>query len=384
MIRNIFSDGITEDIITELSRFHELFVIARNSSFSFRNQPITVSEIGQKLGAQYVLEGSVRKSGNRVRISAQLIDAESSNHVWAERFDRNLEDIFAVQDEVVGIITATLVGRVEHAYRDRVIRLPTSNLRAYDWFVQGREHFYNGTSDDNISACELFRKAISIDNDYAAAYALLAETNIRDWITFWNEPLENSYQNAWDNAKKAVSLDQNDSRTQLALGVVSLFSGDHNQAQYHLEKALKLNPSDTRILFYMSRYDVLSGNPEKAVERISEARRHNPFGKYDWGLVPAYYAMHRYAEIIEVMRGIPNPAAIQLCWMAATYAQSGNLDQASQCAEQFVTEVKIKLDSIGEMLPYSWLTFLSERWPIKEKNDRDHFIEGLRKAGIPE
>ena len=379
-----FSDGITEDIITELSRFHDLFVIARNSSFAFKNQSVDIADISQKLGVQYVVEGSVRKSGNRVRITAQLIDASTGSHLWADRYDRELEDIFAVQDEVVKIITATLVGRVGHTHRDRAQQKPTSNLDAYDWFVQGREVFYNGTPDDNKLACGMFEKAISLDPNYAAAYALLAETYIRDWVTFWNEPLEKSYDQAWVNAKKSVTLDDTDSRTHTALGVVYLFSGDRDQAYFHLDRALALNPSDTRALLYLSRYDLLSGNPERAVERVTEARRNNPYGKNDWSLVPAYYAARRYGEAMHVMRAIPNPAPIMLPWMAAVYVQAGDTENAHNAAAKFIAIAKAKLVAVGTPVPRSWLDFITQRFPFKHPHDMEHLLDGLRKAGVPE
>ena len=377
-----FSDGITEDIITELSRFRDLFVIARNSSFVFKNQSVDIADIGQKLGVRYVVEGSVRKSGKRARITAQLIDAATGNHIWGDRFDRELEDIFAVQDEVVRIIASTLVGRVAHAHRDHTQRKPTVNLDAYDWFVQGRELFYNGTPEDNKKACGMFEKAISLDPGYAGAYALLAETYVRDWLTFWNEPLETSYDRAWTNAKKSVTLDDTDSQTHTALGVVCLYSGNFDQAYIHLDKALALNPNDTHALIYMARYDYRTGNSERAIERFTQARRNNPFGKYDFTLVPPYYMAHRYDEAINVMRGIQNPAPMMLCFMAAIYAQAGDIENAHDVAEKFIAMAKEKLASVGTPIPQSWLDFITQRWTFKQREDRDHFLDGLHKAGV--
>ncbi len=379
-----FSDGITEDIITEFSRFHDLFVIARNSSFVFKNQSVDITEVGHKLGVQYVVEGSVRKSGNRVRITAQLINVATGNHIWADRYDRDLEDIFEVQDEVVRIITSTLVGRVAHAHRDLVIQKPTVNLDAYDWLVQGRELFYNGMADDNMKACEMFEKAIALDPDYAAAYALLAESYIRDWVTFWKIPLAVSHDKAWENAKKALKLDDTDSKTHTALGVVNLFAGDSDQAYLHLNKAISLNPGDTHAFIYMSRYETMAGNPEQAIKRVTEARSHNPFGKYDWSYVPAFFVAQRYSEAIEVMRGIQNPAPYMLCWMAALYAQAGETDRANAAITAFIETTSAQLLSVGTPLPASWLEFIAERWRFTQQKDMAHFLDGLRMAGLPE
>ena len=379
-----FSDGITEDIITELSRFHELFVIARNSSFVFKDQSVNVSEIGRKLGVQYVVEGSVRKSGQRARITAQLVDAVTGNHLWADKYDRDLEDIFDVQDEVARTITSTLVGRVGHAHGDRVQKKGTPNLDAYDWFIQGREIFYGGTPEDNEKASGMFEQAIALDPEYAAAYALLSESYIRDWITFWNEPLDKSFDGAWSYANKAITLDDTDSQTHTAFGVTSLFSGELEQARFHLERARALNSSDTRALAYLSRYDVFTGNSERAIERVNEALRYNPYGKYYFFLVPAYYVAHRYADAIQVLSHIKNPAPIMLCWAAAAYAQTGDVKNARDAVKRFMAVAERNLRAAGSPMPASWVEFVAQRFQAKEAEDREHFQDGLRKAGVPE
>ena len=178
-----FSDGISEDIITELSRFHDLFVIARHSSFSFKNQNLEIGDIGRRLGVQYLVEGSIRNSAGRVRITAQLIEVATASHIWADRYDRELEDIFAVQDEVVRTITATLVGKVGLAHRNRAQSKLPSNMHAYDWFVQGRELYSTTTLDDNSKAIVMFEKAVALDPGFAAAYSLLAQTHLRELST---------------------------------------------------------------------------------------------------------------------------------------------------------------------------------------------------------
>lgn len=377
-----FSDGVTEDIITELSRFGDLFVIARNSSFVFKNQSVDIADIGKKLGAQYVVEGSVRKSGNKVRVTAQLIDASTGNHIWADRYDRDLKDVFLVQDEVVRIITSTLVGRVAYAHVGRAKQNPTSNQDAYDWFIQGRELFYNGTAEENSKACAMFEKAVSLDPNYAAAYALLGETYLRDWLTFWNNPPEISCERAWENAKKSLTLDDMDSRTHTALGVVNLFVGDIGQANLHLDRALTLNPGDTHSLVYMSRYEMATGDSMRALDRINEARRNNPFGKYSFSLVPIYYALRRYEEAIQVMRAVQNPSPSMLPWMAAVYSQSGETENARYTLSKFIAITTEKLTASGTPIPESWLGFITDRWRLVHDDTREHFLDGLHKAGI--
>ena len=379
-----FSDGISEDIITELSRFHDFFVIARHSSFSFKNQALDIADIGQQLGVQYLVEGSIRKSAGRVRITAQLIEIATGSHIWADRYDRELEDIFAVQDEVVRTITATLVGKVGLAHRDRAQSKLPSSMDAYDWFVQGRELYSTTTLDDNSKAIVMFEKAVALDSGFAAAYALLAQTHLRDWITFWEEIPEQSYQRVWANARKSMELDDTDSVTQASIGYAYLFKGDHDQANVHLTRALELNPGDTDALIFMARLEMLSGRSELAIERIAEANRYNPFGKYNWSLGTAYYAMRRYDEAKLKLQAIHSPAAIMLIWLAAVSAQAGEIEKARDLAAKFVANAEEKLNLLDAPLPTSWLGFVAERWPFKLQEDMDHLLEGLLKAGVPE
>lgn len=379
-----FSDGISEDIVTELSRFHDLFVIARHSSFSFKNQTLDIADIGKKLGVQYLVEGSIRKSAGRVRITAQLIEVATGSHIWADRYDRELEDIFAVQDEVVRTITSTLVGKVGLAHRDRAQSKLPSSMDAYDWFVQGRELYSTTTLDDNSEAIAMFEKAVALDPSFAAAYALLAQAHLRDWITFWEEIPEQSYQQVWVNARKSMELNDTDSVTQASLGYAYLFEGDHDQAYVHLNRALELNPGDTDALIFMSRFEMLSGKPELAIDRIVQANRHNPFGKYNWSLGTAYYVSRRYDEAKLRLQAIHSPAEIMLVWMAAVHAQLGEIEKARILAAKFVSNAEKKLNSLDAPLPASWLGFVAERWPFKLREDMDHLLEGLRKAGVPE
>ena len=230
----------------------------------------------------------------------------------------------------------------------------------------------------------MFEKAVSLDPGFAAAYALLAQTHLRDWITFWEEMPEQSYKRVWANAKKSIELDDTDSVTQASIGYAYLFKGELDQAYVHLDRALELNPGDTDALIFMSRFEMLSGRPELAIERIAEANQYNPFGKYNWSLGTAYYAMRRYDEAKLKLQAIHSPAAIMLIWMAAVYAQTGEIEKARELAVKFVANVEEKLSSLDAPLPTSWLGFVAERWPFRMQEDMDHLLEGLRKAGVPE
>ena len=195
--QEFFADGITEDIITELSRFRELFVISRNSSFKFKGKPVEVQKFAQELGVQYVVEGSVRKAGRRVRITVQLIDAETDRHLWAERYDRDLEDIFAIQDEVTTTIVATLPGRVEAAARDRAARLTTDNMAAYECVLTGKVLHHRSNRDDNAKALRLLERAIELDPSYAHAHAWKACVLGQTWVYNWCESRPRRRRGSW-------------------------------------------------------------------------------------------------------------------------------------------------------------------------------------------
>ncbi len=379
-----FVDGITEDIITELSRFPDLFVISRNSSFVFKGQSADIADVARRLGVKYVLEGSVRKVGNRVRITGQLVDAATGDHVWADRYDRELEDIFAVQDEAVRTITATLVGRVEQAGRDRAKSKSTSSLEAYECLLQGRGYWNSLAPADNVKAREMFEKAIELDPEYAAASAGLAMVHLQDWAHGWSEAPDASFVRMCENAEKSVALDDADSRTQTALGMAYLIRGEHDQARFHLDRARTLNPSDTHALVQTARYHVLVGEPERAVERVTEACRLNPFGRFGWALGQVYYAAHRYEEAVHALRNVRSPSPLIRAWMAASYAQAGRGTEARQTAKDFVADAERKLADAGAPIPQDWLDFIAQRWRFKQREDLEHLLDGLRKTGLPE
>lgn len=377
-----FSDGITEDIITELSHFRSLTVTARNSSFSFRGQSVNIIDIGQKLNVRYVLEGSIRKAGNRVRVTAQLIDTETGAHVWADRYDRELEDIFEVQDEVVRIISATLIGRVEHADHELAKRKPPSSLKAYDCVVLGLSFFYKWTPEDNQRARKLFERAITTDPEYAPAYAWLAEAHFREGLNAWSASHEDSFSLFYEYAAKAVALDDNDSRTHTSLGVAYLFRGEHDLARSHLERALALNPSDTRALVHLARCETLAGNPSKGVDRLTEALRFNPLANYQWYAGQIHYIAKRYEEAIEVLSSLSNPNALVHAFLAASHGQLGNAAEAAKSASLFISKAKVLVNTSGAPTPESWVEFVIARYPFKRPEDAEHLGTGLKKAGL--
>jgi adenylate cyclase len=377
-----FCDGIVEDIITELSHFKDLSVIARQSSFSFRGQDLDIVEVGKKLNVHYVLEGSIRKSGNRVRITAQLIDAWTGAHVWANRFDRELEDIFSVQDEVVRTISATLMDKVHHADYELAKRKSPSNLKAYDCVVLGLNYFYKWTPESNQRAQELFEQAVSIDPEYASAYAWLAETHFRAGLNFWSASFKKSFSLFFDYASKSVVLDDNDSHTHTALGLAYLFRGDHDLARSHLDRALALNPSNTDAMVHLGRCEALSGNPQKGVEQLFEAQRFNPFANYQWFAGQVHYIAGEYAEAIQNLNTLSSPNALVHAFLAASHGQLGNNTEARESASLFTSMAQALVKLSGASLPQSWVEFVAARYPFKYEKDAEHFKSGFEKAGL--
>jgi adenylate cyclase len=381
--QDYFSDGVTEDLITQLSRFRELLVISRNSSFVFKGKAVNAAEIARKLGVHFVVEGSIRKLGGRVRITAQLIDARHDVHIWAERYDSKLEDIFDVQDEVVRTIAATLVGRLEHAALERSKNRPSGDLHAYEQYLKALGHFVAWTSQDNRKARELLEAAVKADPDYAAAHAMLAEAVFRDWMNGWSVDPQRDFIAFHEFAARSVQLDDEDSRTHVAFGLASLYHGQPDLARLHLDRAIQLNPSNPHALVSLSRLELLAGNPQAATDRVGEALRLNPFGKYGWYLGQAHYVAQRYDEGTAVLKSLRDPTAIVRAWLAASQAMSGDDHGAIASRDAFLEAAK-SLPGLRELVgPPQWRSFFADRSPFTRESDLEHLFNGLRKAGLP-
>jgi adenylate cyclase len=377
-----FSDGLTEDIITALAHFRDVSVIARNSSFAFKGQSPDVTEIGRKLGAQYVVEGSVRKAGNKVRITAQLVDASTGGHLWAHRYDRDLEDIFAVQDEVTETVVGTLAGRLETVGAERAGKKPTASLTAFDYLLQGRDLAYRYNREDNAKARELLEKAIALDPDYAEAHAFLSRAYRTDWIGGWARDPDACLERATEIAKRAVALDDSDSRAQAQMGWVLLYRRNYELARQHIDKALALNPHYPDIAMVLGLCELWSGNPETGLAKVKEAMRLDPFGRYGIPLGMAHYSLRNYEDAVAALNIVRAKLPMVIAWRAASYARLGQDEQARSTAEAFVEVASAGMADCGASLPESWLDFLAQRAPYKRQEDLDHYLDGLREAGL--
>ena len=372
-----FSDGITDDIITDLSKISGLFVIARNSAFAFRGRTVDVKQVARELGVRYVLEGSVRKGGERIRINAQLIDATSTNYLWAERFDGDLQDIFSLQDQITESIVATLAITLTRAEQDRAMRKEVGNLQAYDYVLRGNAYHHLMTKDDNIRAKQNFEHAISIDPNCAPAYAGLAWVLVHDFNQWGAGP--EVLEQALDYAKKAVRLDDSLAKAHMVLGDVYLWSKQNDQAVDEGRKAISLEPSYADGHFALAVFLRYAGHPKEALEEHEKALRFNPmYGHrlYYLTLCHTYYMLKQYEEAVKAAqqaatRGA-NHFSIQRS-LAMAYAQLGCIEDARRHAADVL-----------EINPNFSINAWAERTPYKNQADLEHCIDGMRKAGLPD
>jgi adenylate cyclase len=381
-----FSDGITEDIITELSRFAELFVIARNSSFRFKGRSLDIRQVGRELGVRYVLEGSIRRAGDRVRIGAQLIDAVTGAQRWGERYDRELKDVFAVQDEVSRTIVSILMVHVNKAEAERTLLKPPATWQAHDFLMRASDVWSARNAADPHEVrrilCEarrLLDRSISLDPNYARAYAMLSQTHLVAWV----QPLDEDHLNpaalerAHRFARKSLQLGPDLSIAHAQLGGVLTFEGQHEQAIAEFEKAVALNPNFTDWWFGMAL--LRAGEPARAITVIETHMRYDPFCS-PWALGQlglAHYTLKEYSKALRPLREltlrVPNMRQGHV-FLAANLAQLGQLDEAhAEAAEILRIDPKYTIEGTQKQLAL-----------FKRTEDVERFLDGLRKAGLPE
>ncbi|UCD78689.1 MAG: tetratricopeptide repeat protein [Desulfobacterales bacterium] len=369
-----FSDGITNDIITDLSKFGNLLVIASNTVFTYKGRPVNVKSVGRDLGVRYLLEGSVQKAKDSVRINVQLIDPATGHHLWAERYHRPLEEIFALQDEIIQTIVRALSVKIDATERARVIRVNAAKLKAYDYVLKGRHHYYRYTRSDNIMARKLFNQAIDLDSQYASAYAALAQTHTAAVLYGWTEFPDTALEQAVDLAQKALSIDSSNAVAHVVLGSVYKREMKIDLAFREYQKALELNPNDVESIKNLGSTFLHIGRTDDAIRLFETARRFDPVyspGDFmNMGL--AYYLKGRYEEAIRTLElgAIQKPDfAGNHIGLAAAYAQSGRSEKARRAAE-----------IVKKLYPFFELNSYGSVFRIPE--DRNKLIAGLRKAGL--
>jgi adenylate cyclase len=372
--QEFFADGLTEDIITELSRFHNLLVISRNSTFVYKGKAVKMQEVAREFGVDYILEGSVRKAGDRIRVTVQLIDAETDRHIWAERYDRQLEDIFAIQDEMTRAIVATLPGRVEAATHDRAKRKPTDSMAAYECVLAAKVLHHRSTREDNAEAQRLLNRALALDPNYAHAHAWKACVLGQTWVYDWCADREVTFQQVAAELEITLALDDNDSDVHRILAALNLNRDDHDKAAYHQERALTLNPNYDLVVVQQGELLTWLGRPEEGIDWIKKAMRLNPYHpERFWShLGRACYCAEKYAEAAEAFSRITRPDYTHHAFLAATFAQMGNeVAAAAHAAEVLKHEPK-----------FSVAVYLTTQH-YKREVDRRHHEAGLLKAGLP-
>ena len=361
------SDGITEDITTELARFHGLSVVARHASFHFGNQGKSLGEVARELDAKYVVEGSIRKLGDRIRITAQLVDVRTGSHVWADRYDRDAQDVFAIQDHVVAAIVTMLEGRMSAAEAARARNKPTTSWSAYDCLLQGRDLCDHQREPE---AVPLLERAIAIDPHFAIAHAWLAIA-----LTINNVVLLDGNQMARADiaSMRALELDAKDATSHWARALYYFWTGDHHRSRFHFDRALTLNPADIQIKGDYANWQRASGRPVDALATIDAALSLGPFVP-DWFAAvrgQTLFDLERYQEAVEALESVPVHYSSGYLYLAAARAQLGNLIGASAVIAR-VKSVKpdLSLRNVAQVLHYA------------RSEAREHLIESLSKAGL--
>jgi len=371
--QDYFADGITEDLITELSRFQELLVIARNTVFTYRGKAVKVQDVGRDLNVRYVLEGSVRRAGERVRIAAQLIDAEGGHHIWAERFDRTLEDIFDVQDEVVQKIVSTLSGKLVETERNRAQGSGAEAMKAYDLVLKGRGYWQKFTADNNLKARELYQQAIELDPAFSRAYASLAWTHMIDASERWSDDPKVSLEAALDAARTGVRVNPDSHSNFSALASVYLALHRHAEAIDAQQRAIDINPNDPDGYPLLARILTYAGRVEEAMPLIEKGRAMplTPPAWYNWFEGMVHYTKHDYEDAITALRKLNTPSAGPFRWMAISYAQLGQEDAAREAAAEY-----------RRRSPDFEFDHQLKTEPFLLETDKQHYIDGMTKAGL--
>jgi adenylate cyclase len=374
-----FADGMVEDAITALSRYPSLFVIARNSSFTYKGRVVDVKQVGRELGVRYVLEGSLRKSGNRIRVTAQLVDTESSNHVWAERYDRDLADIFAVQDEISEAVTIAIAPAIAAAERHRAMRKPPDSLDAWTAYQRGLWHYSKFTSDDNALAQKFLQHAINLDPNFSGSYVGLALAQIQA-NDFGARGLPETASSVEALARRAVALDGADAEARSLLCFQLWRRGNYEDALAEADRALAAAPNLAFAHHMLGATLIHSGRPKEGLAAIERSIRLDPraqqsAGRLNHVVMGSYLCRDYEAAIAAAKRAVrehpefPNTYR----WLAAALGQNGRIEEAKEALEKAIA-----------VAPAAFEMYVRQRVPWHRPEDYTHMLEGLRKAGMPE
>jgi len=371
-----FSDGLTEDIITALSKVQRLFVIARNSTFTYKRKPVKVQQVAEELGVQYVLEGSVQRAETRVRITAQLIDAIKGHHLWAERYDRELKDLFALQNEITMKILMALHVKLVEGEQAMVRARGTNNFEAYEKFLQATEQHYLFTRETGVRARQLCEEAITLDPEYSAAYGLLSVVLLAEVRHRWTRSPSETMRQALEMANKALALDSKTLIAQLAMGQIHMLKREHDEAIAWGERAVAIHPNADNANVFLAWFLMMAGRPEESIPLIKQAIRRNPIppGWYFVILGNSYRLVGQFDEAISELKKAVAYSPDELMahvTLASAYAEAGRLEEARAEAAE-----------VMRILPTFTIENQARVSPYKKQEHLDRLVESLRKAGL--
>src|SRR5262245_19548879 len=374
--QDYFSDGVTEDLITDLAKLSGLFVIARNSVFTYKAKAVNVGDVGRDLGVRYVLEGSVQRAGSRVRITAQLVDAATGYHIWAERYDREVRDILTLQDEVTRQIVRALAVKLTAGEEGQLARTATSDPEVYDLVLRGRDEYKRTTREANAQARRLFAKALELDSNDARAHLGLSWAHLQSWQFLWSTD-PGSLERARELAARALALDDTLANGHSLLAQIHLWKKEHDRAIGHAERAVALAPNDADGYETLAEVLAWAGRPGDSLRFISQAMRMNPHSPffYLWTLGHASYLARRPEDAVAAFRKIveQNPNFLP----AHTYLGVLGTEMGRE------NEAREAWDKARQLSPGVSLSDLRQRLPYRRPADLDRFLTAARKAGMP-
>ena len=378
--QEFFADGISEDIITALSKIRSFLVIARNSTFTYKGKAVDIKTVGRELDVRYVLEGSVRKAGNRIRVTAQLIEAETGYHVWAEKYDRELDDMFELQDEMTRTIAGSIEPELSAKERDKAVRQPPDNLDSWEMYQRGMWYLYNVKKDHHLKAIELFDEAIAADPGFALAYAYRSYCCYSLVIMGWADDPDFFLEDGMDSARKALALDPREAVGYFAIGRIHMLRGEHDASIAALEKAIELNPNAFYAYHGLGMVLVLADRCEQALDISIQGEHISPRDPLLWASIVvralACILLERYEEAVaysDRTLQFPTPSGY---WphatRAAALAQLGDIDEAGKEVRHALAEK-----------PDLSITYIDKTLPTKHPGGLQNYFDGLRRAGLP-
>jgi adenylate cyclase len=372
-----FSDGIAEDIITMLSHSRCLFVIARNSSFTYKGRAVDVKQVSRELGVRYLLEGSVRRAGSRVRVSAQLVDADTGSHLWAERYDRDVTDVFAVQDEITDAVAAAIEPRVAEMERQRAVRRPPESMGAWEAYQRGSWHISQMSAADHEKAKQFFQRAIDLDPNFGAAYSALAVATMTEAILYQTRGIGEAVQEATAYAQRGIALDPMDAHGHCCMGDALMLQGDYEGALAEARRALSISPNLAPGHVSLGAALLFSGRPREAIGVLRQALRQDPYDPFRFfrlgQIGTGHYFLREYNAAVEVLketiRSYPHYPWLHYR-LAAALGQLGRVGEAQAALQKAIA-----------IAPQSMDMFVRHRLPWVRPEDHEHLLDGLRKAG---